>query len=348
MRFGIGMNTDHTLEEVGQQFSVTRERNPPDRGEGAAQAQASVAEQGRCGASSISRISGAKVRVCVSTPIAYDRPVNDLSPIVSEFDTVEQAEAHLRWLEAKVEASLADGRPTIEHDEAMERVARDHRGRTRGVTRLVWRAQALEDLETIIAYIAERNLPAAERLQAAIGAVRGDIDRASVRFPPRANRRDARGRGASELYRHLSCVRRNSRDRQRRPCAAALPLSGFAYLPTAQYHLAHFQWPRPIAAPDSRALSVGWAVGISPAFPEDSWAAPASSSLFELNEVPLRIYRHYAERHPRSAVAKLLAHGRRWETVSEDEGHLSPWVTWPTLHRGVPTAPIISRRWGRT
>ena len=26
MRFGIGMNSDHSLEEVGQQFSVTRER----------------------------------------------------------------------------------------------------------------------------------------------------------------------------------------------------------------------------------------------------------------------------------------------------------------------------------
>ena len=26
MRFGIGMNTDHTLEEVGRQFDVTRER----------------------------------------------------------------------------------------------------------------------------------------------------------------------------------------------------------------------------------------------------------------------------------------------------------------------------------
>ena len=26
MRFGIGMNSNHTLEEVGQQFSVTRER----------------------------------------------------------------------------------------------------------------------------------------------------------------------------------------------------------------------------------------------------------------------------------------------------------------------------------
>ena len=48
--------------------------------------------------------------------------MNDLSPIVSEFDTVEQAEAHLRWLEAKVAASLADDRPVVSHDEAMKRV----------------------------------------------------------------------------------------------------------------------------------------------------------------------------------------------------------------------------------
>jgi addiction module RelE/StbE family toxin len=33
---------------------------------------------------------------------------------------------------------------------------------------LVWRASALDDLEAIIAYIAERNAAAAERLQAAI------------------------------------------------------------------------------------------------------------------------------------------------------------------------------------
>ena len=26
MRFGLGMNSDHTLEEVGQQFALTRER----------------------------------------------------------------------------------------------------------------------------------------------------------------------------------------------------------------------------------------------------------------------------------------------------------------------------------
>ena len=42
MRFGIGMNTDHTLEEVGQQFSVTQRAYSPDRGEGAAEAEASV------------------------------------------------------------------------------------------------------------------------------------------------------------------------------------------------------------------------------------------------------------------------------------------------------------------
>ncbi|MEY9582509.1 RNA polymerase primary sigma factor [Sinorhizobium fredii] len=41
MRFGIGMNTDHTLEEVGQQFSVTARTYPPDRGEGAEETQAS-------------------------------------------------------------------------------------------------------------------------------------------------------------------------------------------------------------------------------------------------------------------------------------------------------------------
>ena len=42
MRFGIGMNTDHTLEEVGQQFSRDARADTADRGEGAAEAEASV------------------------------------------------------------------------------------------------------------------------------------------------------------------------------------------------------------------------------------------------------------------------------------------------------------------
>lgn len=60
--------------------------------------------------------------------------------------------------------------------------------------------------------------------------------------------------------------------------------------------------------------------------------------LFELNEVPLRVVRHYAERNPGSAFAKILERGRHWTTVTPDKGHLSPWITWPTLHRGVSSA----------
>lgn len=36
-----------------------------------------------------------------------------LSPIKSEFATIEEAEAYGRWLRAKVQASLADARRTI-------------------------------------------------------------------------------------------------------------------------------------------------------------------------------------------------------------------------------------------
>lgn len=46
-----------------------------------------------------------------------------LSPLVSEFETLEQEAAHTRWLQAKVAASLADPRPAIAHDEVERRVA---------------------------------------------------------------------------------------------------------------------------------------------------------------------------------------------------------------------------------
>ncbi len=42
-----------------------------------------------------------------------------LSPIVSEFETEEQAASYDRWFRAQVHASLADPRPTIPHDEVM-------------------------------------------------------------------------------------------------------------------------------------------------------------------------------------------------------------------------------------
>lgn len=46
-----------------------------------------------------------------------------LSPIVSEFETVEQEAAYTAWLQAKVAASLADPRPPVPHDEVERRMA---------------------------------------------------------------------------------------------------------------------------------------------------------------------------------------------------------------------------------
>jgi hypothetical protein len=42
-----------------------------------------------------------------------------LSPIESEFATTEEAEAYDAWLRAQVEASSADPRPSIPHDQVM-------------------------------------------------------------------------------------------------------------------------------------------------------------------------------------------------------------------------------------
>lgn len=42
-----------------------------------------------------------------------------LSPIVSEFETEEQAESYDRWFRKKVQESLDDPRPSVPHDEVM-------------------------------------------------------------------------------------------------------------------------------------------------------------------------------------------------------------------------------------
>ncbi|HBC5825896.1 TPA: antitoxin [Escherichia coli] len=42
-----------------------------------------------------------------------------LSPMVSEFETLEQENSYNEWLRAKAAASLVDPRPAIPHDEVM-------------------------------------------------------------------------------------------------------------------------------------------------------------------------------------------------------------------------------------
>lgn len=57
--------------------------------------------------------------------------------------------------------------------------------------------------------------------------------------------------------------------------------------------------------------------------------------LFELNEVPWRIVDEYVAAHPGSNLARILPDSRCFTSVAADRGHLSPWTTWPTVHRGV-------------
>ena len=57
--------------------------------------------------------------------------------------------------------------------------------------------------------------------------------------------------------------------------------------------------------------------------------------LFELNEVPSRIFDAYCRWHPHSPLAQRLGQCLRFDTLTEDAGSLSPWITWPSLHRGV-------------
>lgn len=47
-----------------------------------------------------------------------------LSPIVSEFETKEQAASHDRWFRAKVQEALDSTTPRLPHDEAMARIDR--------------------------------------------------------------------------------------------------------------------------------------------------------------------------------------------------------------------------------
>lgn len=57
--------------------------------------------------------------------------------------------------------------------------------------------------------------------------------------------------------------------------------------------------------------------------------------LFEMNEVPWRVIDDFAGRHPRSNLAGVMARSKQFETVCEDQVELDPWISWPTLHRGV-------------
>ena len=57
--------------------------------------------------------------------------------------------------------------------------------------------------------------------------------------------------------------------------------------------------------------------------------------ILEVNEVPFKIYDHYLQTNPDSALAKLIGSSKQYITQSTDTGELHPWSTWPTFYRGV-------------
>ena len=61
----------------------------------------------------------------------------------------------------------------------------------------------------------------------------------------------------------------------------------------------------------------------------------ANILFYELNEVPIKLFEFYAKSFPNSSFAYLLNRSNLYETHAADIGDLSPWISWPTLHRGV-------------
>jgi hypothetical protein len=57
--------------------------------------------------------------------------------------------------------------------------------------------------------------------------------------------------------------------------------------------------------------------------------------LFELNEVPFQVLDEFCKKYPGSELSALMKRSRQFITTCEDEIELDPWISWPTLHRGV-------------
>jgi hypothetical protein len=57
--------------------------------------------------------------------------------------------------------------------------------------------------------------------------------------------------------------------------------------------------------------------------------------LLEINEVPWRLVDRYIDRPEFANVRRFFGASHQFTTVAVDSGELSPWVTWPSLHRGM-------------
>lgn len=58
--------------------------------------------------------------------------------------------------------------------------------------------------------------------------------------------------------------------------------------------------------------------------------------LIEINEVSSKTLDLYLQKPGYNSLKKLFNKAKRYSTYATDEGELSPWITWPSFHRGIP------------
>lgn len=57
--------------------------------------------------------------------------------------------------------------------------------------------------------------------------------------------------------------------------------------------------------------------------------------MYELNEVSAKTIDKYCQENPKSSLTRFIRKSSYAPTISNDQGELHPWSTWPTVHRGV-------------
>ena len=58
--------------------------------------------------------------------------------------------------------------------------------------------------------------------------------------------------------------------------------------------------------------------------------------LLEINEIPWRLLNRYRDKEKYPNIETFFHNASLYTSITVDEGELSPWVTWPTIHRGLP------------
>lgn len=76
-------------------------------------------------------------------------------------------------------------------------------------------------------------------------------------------------------------------------------------------------------------------------------SSPRPLLLLEMNEIPWRVVDLYRNDPRFPGIAAFFSRAETFTTVAVDSGELSPWVTWPTLHRGMSSVEHGIRNLGQ-